>query len=82
MSDKIKKFLSKLSQKQLIYLLPYIAAVAANEINEMNCKPLKGNSGIYRIRAGRYRIIFRSVDASHNDILFVGKRDDKTYRDF
>lgn len=80
MPDKIKKFLSKLSKKQLLYLLPYIEKIVANDLSGLDVKPLKGKKNFYRVRAGSYRLIFKTNDG--NVLVFVGKRDDQTYHDF
>lgn len=82
MADKIKKFLAKLPNDQLIFLLPYLRAIKANNIEGMNTKQLKGHKGIYRARIGKYRVVFRPVNTTQTEILLIGKRDDQTYRDF
>lgn len=82
MTDKIKKFLRKLTKKQLTYLIPYVDRISLNELTGLNIKPLKGHKGLYRARVGKYRIVYRLKDHDSTDILFVGKRDDQTYRDF
>lgn len=64
MADKVKKFLSKLPHDQLIYLLPYLHAIKANNTKEMDVKQLKGYKNVYRVRAGRYRIIFQTIDTA------------------
>ena len=82
MADKIKKFLQKLSRRQLAYLLPYIEKIEANDLDGLDVKPIKGHKGVYRVRAGGYRIVFRPTGEHSSNLLFVGKRDDQTYRDF
>ncbi|QQS70056.1 hypothetical protein IPP75_02885 [Candidatus Saccharibacteria bacterium] len=82
MTDDIKKFLRKLTKKQLEYVLPYMDKIERNDLAGLDCKPLRGHRGFFRVRAGSYRIVFYVMAAGENRILNVGKRDDQTYRDF
>lgn len=81
MSDKIKKFLRKLNRKQLTYLLPFIDRVELNDLEGLNVKPIKGHDQYFRLRAGKYRIIFIRNE-NGNQIVAIAHRDDQTYRDF
>ncbi len=82
MADKIKKFLAHLPVNQLLYLRPFMNKVSRNDVGNLSVKPLKGHRGVYRLRAGKYRIIFKPISDSEAQILYVGKRDDQTYRDY
>lgn len=82
MSGKIEKFLRKLSKKQLAYLMPYVIKVEQNDLGQLDVKPMKGHNGLYRVRVGRYRIVFRRIGTGKTKTLFIGKRDDQTYRNF
>jgi mRNA-degrading endonuclease RelE of RelBE toxin-antitoxin system len=82
MPDKIKKFLRKLSKKQLAFLLPFVSRVEANDLMGLDIKQLKGQKDMYRLRVGRYRIIFCRISDKENEIVLVGLRDDQTYRDY
>ena len=81
MPDKITKFLKRLSKNQRLYLDPFIDKLLCNDTKGLDVKPLKGYPGLYRLRAGRYRIIFRPISQNEAKILFVGRRDGQTYRD-
>ncbi len=82
MTDKIQKFLTRLPKDQLIYLRLYLDKVRKDDTKDLNIKPLKGYKGVYRVRVGKYRIVFRPLGNNEAEILLVGKRDDQTYRDF
>lgn len=82
MTDKIQKFLTRLPNDQLAYLRPFLDKARNNDVIDLAVRPLKGNKGVYRPRAGKYRIIFRPISQHDAEILYVGKRDDQTYRDF
>ncbi len=81
MADKIKKFLAKLSNRELDNVQALLLDIVNNEIDHLDIKPLKGQKDIYRARKGRIRIIF-SVEKGKIKVLSVGRRDDQTYKDF
>lgn len=81
MPDKIKKFLRKLTDKQLAYLLPFIDRVETYNLEGLNIKPLQGHNKHFRVKAGRYRIIFIQHNQG-NQIVSITRRNDQTYRDF
>ena len=82
MADKIRKFLASLPNKKLLLVRGYLDRIQRNDTNGMDVKPLKGQKGVYRVRIGGYRIVFRPVGNGVAEVLYVDKRDDQTYRDF
>ncbi|MES2971050.1 MAG: type II toxin-antitoxin system RelE/ParE family toxin [Patescibacteria group bacterium] len=80
--DKINKALLKLSDKQRTKLMDAYGRVLAEQVDGLDLKKLKGNSNVYRLRVGDSRLIFQQLLDGERIILYVGKRDDKTYRDF
>ncbi len=56
--------------------------VLAGQVDGLNLKKLKGHSSIYRLRAGDSRLVFQQLGDGKQIVLYVGKRDDQTYRDF
>ncbi len=81
MADKIAKLLRKLPPKQLRLLLPVVRQITSNDLGELDVKPLKGRTGLYRVRVGNYRIIFRAQKGSVPELIAIAKRDERTYRD-
>jgi len=82
MSDKITKFLRKLSSRELDKISKIKDKITINNLNGMNVKKLSGHANLYRVRIGRIRIIFENIDKDTNSIKKIDFRDDKTYRDF
>jgi mRNA-degrading endonuclease RelE of RelBE toxin-antitoxin system len=78
MTDKITKFLQKLSSKDLKITQELILKIIEDDIARVDIKKLKGSNSIYRVRKGNIRIIF-SKEKEEIKILQVSKRDDQTY---
>jgi mRNA-degrading endonuclease RelE of RelBE toxin-antitoxin system len=87
MSDKIEKFLAKLTLKERDLVQATLLDIIHGELEHLDCKPLKGHQNIYRVRKGSLRIIF-SVSPKMNNIpenvriLQIGRRDERTYSQF
>jgi mRNA-degrading endonuclease RelE of RelBE toxin-antitoxin system len=80
MTDKIKKFLKKLSQKELKLLEEIILQIENNDTAGLDVKKLKGSKNIFRARKGDIRIIYSK--SSKTRILQVSRRNEKTYSDY
>lgn len=81
MSDKIAKLLAKLPPKQLKLLLIALSKIDQGDLTGLDVKSLKGVKNRYRVRVGDYRIIF-TIDAQAKcSVLFIAKRNEKTYKD-
>lgn len=81
MTDKVTKLLSKLSQKDLKRISKAIEQIATLELEGLDIKTLKGQTGIYRVRIGSFRIIFGVNQDKKANILSIGRRNEKTYKD-
>ncbi len=79
--EKILKFLRKLNSKELESVERAIFAIKQNKLQGYNIKKLTGYFDIYRVKVHDIRIIFRK-DEDRVDILDVGRRSEKTYRDY
>lgn len=79
--DKIDKALLKLSDKQRQKLLEAFHLVVVGQTKGLDIKKLKGQSNFYRLRIGNTRLVYK-ITSEEPIIIFVGKRDDQTYRDF
>ncbi|MGH7196085.1 MAG: type II toxin-antitoxin system RelE family toxin [Candidatus Saccharimonadales bacterium] len=79
--DKINKALAKVPLKQRIAIDEANDAIKANKLKGLDIKKVKGSNNIYRVRVGRYRIVFQNA-GEQNIILQVAKRDEQTYKDF
>jgi mRNA-degrading endonuclease RelE of RelBE toxin-antitoxin system len=79
MSDKTKKFLAKLSAKELARVRAALQHIALGELETLDVKALKGKPGYIRIRAGRVRIICKQVHDGY-EVLHITNRNEKTYK--
>jgi mRNA interferase RelE/StbE len=81
MTDKVTKLLSKLSKKDLTRISKTIESIAKLELEGLDIKTLKGQTGIFRVRVGSFRIIFEINARKKPNILSVSRRNEKTYKD-
>jgi len=80
--DKINKALLKLPSKQRQKLIQAFSLVIMGKVEGLNIKKLKGHTDLYRLRIGDTRLIYRHVSGKKPTVMYIGKRDDQTYRDF
>lgn len=76
--DKIKKFLKKIDKRVKKRIDWAIEDILNRNTYGYDILRLSGGKRLYRIRIGRYRIIFY-MDSSKVHIIDVDKRDDNTY---
>ena len=79
--NRIEKLLNKLDPKTRRLIEQAIYDLTRGNLNDFKLKKIKGTKDIFRVRVGKYRIIFRVGDNQIN-LIAVTKRDDQTYRDF
>ena len=77
--EKIKKFLLRLSKQEREKLEVVIARIVDGNLNKLDVKKLKGHSDVFRVRAGKIRVVFRK-EAGENLILEISRRSDSTYK--
>lgn len=80
MSDKIKKFLNKLSSKELARVREALQYIAQGDVDTLDVKSIKGKPGYIRVRVGRIRIICRQEGDKYG-VLHITNRNEKTYKD-
>lgn len=81
MTDKISKELAKLSPKERQLVKSILLQLKTNELHGLQIAKLKGHQDIFRVRKGRIRIIYQTLENNIN-ILAIERRSEKTYRDF
>ncbi len=81
MADPIEKFLAKVSVKDRLILATMIELILAGKKAGPDIKKLAGSDYVFRVRKGKYRIVYR-VTKTEIKILYIGKRDDNTYNKF
>jgi mRNA-degrading endonuclease RelE of RelBE toxin-antitoxin system len=81
--DKIKKLLAKLNAKELRAILLVMQQIQLDHSKVPGIKKLKGHSDLYRVRVGKYRIIFKIDEAASNagEIVRITKRNEDSYKD-
>ena len=80
--DKIEKALKKLSQKEKKSVGDILEKLNKNNLIGLNVQKLKGREGIFRVRKGDIRIIWRKTDDDKIFILAIERRSEKTYKNF
>ncbi len=80
MSDKIKKFLGKLSARELARVREALRCIAQGNLDMLDVKSLKGKPGYVRIRVGGVRIICQLVGGEY-EVLHITNRNERTYKD-
>ena len=76
--NKLDKFLLKLDKKVRVAIEKTLQQIISGDILALDVKKLKGKENIYRIRAGRVRIIFKDSKEG-NKIQSISFRDENTY---
>ena len=79
--NKIEKFLRKLSNREQEAYLLLMMQLKKDYTKIPNIKKLIGYKNMFRIRIGRYRLIFL-IDKNKVEIIKITKRDDRTYTGF
>jgi len=80
--DKIDKALLKLTKNQRSQIYEKFSLVCLGSTKGLNIKKMKGHSDLYRLRVGNVRLIYRHSNRQEPIVVFIGKRDDQTYKDF
>lgn len=80
--DKIVKFLAKLSAKEYQAMVFLMSQIKRDYRKVPGVKALVGNKGFFRVRLGRYRIIFEVLKDQSVEIRRITKRDESTYKNF
>ena len=82
MADKIKKFLAKLSPKELQLIRALTAQLIANDFKGLDIAQLKGDSKLYRARKGNFRVVFYVSKIGEIKIVNISRRDERTYKGY
>ena len=76
--DKIKKLLKKISKKDRERLIKIIKKIIkrSTDVNSVKIK----NTNFYRVRSGRFRIIFHYKKDNKPEIDSIKLKDENTYK--
>ena len=80
MTDKVTKLLSKMSRRDLKRIVDTVEKIANLDFEGLDVKTLKGQTGIFRVRVGSFRIIFTINQHKKSEILSISRRNEKTYK--
>lgn len=79
--DRTTKFLKLLSKAERAKVEKVINLVLTQQTAELDVKKLTGYLNAYRVRIGDVRLIYLEHQ-DYNELLFVGRRSEKTYKKF
>jgi len=77
--DKIEKLFRKISKKDRVQIRAIIFLIETDDLKMLEIKKLSGLKNFYRVRVGKYRLIFKR-EKEQNIIWEIKIRDEKTYR--
>lgn len=78
--DKISKALSKLTEKEKEAIAEIFSKIQAGKIAGLDLKKLKGYDNIYRVRLGKWRVIYRTEKDGKIFLVSFERRNDNTYK--
>jgi len=79
--DRNEKFIQKLREKEQKTVHEIILAIKAGKTDKYHVKKLSGYDKVYRIKHGSIRVIYELTDYEP-EILYVGYRNENTYKEF
>ncbi len=78
--DKISKALAKLTEKEKEAIAEIFVKIKAGKIAGLDLKKLKGYDDIYRVRFGKWRVIYRTEKGNKIFLVWFERRSDNTYK--
>ena len=81
MTDKIDKFLSKLSTKEVVFIEDIFFKLRNGKYTDLDIKKLEGQTNIFRVKKGQFRVIIQ-IDNFGVHLINIARRNEKTYRNF
>ena len=76
----LDKQLKKFSPKERLEIDHLIERILDRDLNNIDCKKLKGTRNLFRVRKGRIRIIFELKKDTEPNILTIERRREDTYK--
>ncbi|NOY35637.1 MAG: type II toxin-antitoxin system RelE/ParE family toxin [bacterium] len=78
--DKIDKALKRMGPDERKAIKPLLEKILNNDLSNLDIKKLRGYDGVFRIRKGNVRIIYRIDQSDKIFIIAIERRTSKTYR--
>lgn len=79
MVDRMQKALDKMSDKEKKEILAIMYHIESGAVGRYDIKKLKGQKDIYRVRKGKFRILYRLDSNGSAKVLAIERRNDTTY---
>lgn len=77
--DRVNKFLARTSQDDRLRIDEVWRKIIVGDIQNLDVKKLKGFKNVFRVRVGRFRLIFIKEGATPPTLVRISHRDDTTY---
>ena len=78
--DKVAKFFQKLNKQESAKFLELKKQILAGNFENADIKSIKSKPDLFRVRLGRYRMIFSGKKTGKIKLLKIVKRDEQTYQ--
>ncbi len=79
--NETDKLLQRLSAKERQRIEHMLLQLALGQLLGLPIKKIVGTKDIFRLRVGRYRIIYRQSPGHDLELIKISKRNEKTYKD-
>lgn len=79
MVDRMQKVLNRMSDKEKTELLAIVEEIESGTDGGYDIKKLKGYKDIYRVRKGKFRILYRREENGNTKVVAIERRGDTTY---
>jgi len=80
--NRIEKFLKKLTKKEQDVFMLLFLQLEKDYKKIPGIKNLSGKNSFWRVRVGKYRLIFKVESGKCKEIIKITKRDENTYKNF
>ena len=78
--DKVDKFFQKLDKKELAKFLVIKDQVILGNFENIDINTIKSKPDLFRVRIGKYRLIFSGKKSGTIELIKIVKRDESTYK--
>uniref|UniRef100_A0A7C4R858 Type II toxin-antitoxin system RelE/ParE family toxin n=1 Tax=candidate division CPR3 bacterium TaxID=2268181 RepID=A0A7C4R858_UNCC3 len=77
--NRIEKFLKKINLKEKIIIDSALDLIFARDFCDLNLKKLVDHENCYRVRKGKFRIVF-TMEGENIKIIDIDKKNASTYK--
>jgi len=80
MTSRIDKALLKMRRDEREWVISTVERIRKGDLSSLDVKKVKGRIDEYRVRKGKFRILFRKLSTGLFEILDIDRRSESTYR--